>query len=171
MRDFLVSLSGKANLTVSLSVLCTRLRSANSFWQATILRPAYYIAADDRRQLIILGIRGTTQAHDLFTDLATAGEEFLDGGYAHAGILHAAKWFVKKEAPTLKKLLQQNPVRPRHPYPYLHLSFRFYVDQEYCTCQPRMSDTDTVEECSSSLTTEALSCQGQNVYTFARKRV
>ncbi|GAQ79687.1 hypothetical protein KFL_000360030 [Klebsormidium nitens] len=77
--------------------------------RATILRPAYYIAADDRRRLIILGIRGTTQAHDLFTDLATAGEEFLDGGFAHAGILHAAKWFVKNEASTLKKQLQQNP--------------------------------------------------------------
>lgn len=79
-------------------------------FQATILRPAYYIGVDDQRQLVVLGIRGTTQAHDLFTDLCTSGEAFLDGGFAHAGMLHAANWFVKNEGQTLKEQLQQNKV-------------------------------------------------------------
>jgi hypothetical protein len=83
--------------------------------QANILRPAFFIGVDDQKRLVVLGIRGTTQAHDLFTDLSTAGEEFLDGGYAHAGMLHAAKWFVEHEAKTLKEQLQQNKVTLRHP--------------------------------------------------------
>lgn len=81
--------------------------------QANILRPAFFIGVDDQKRLVVLGIRGTTQAHDLFTDLSTAGEEFLDGGYAHAGMLHAARWFVEHEAKTLKEQLQQNKVTLR----------------------------------------------------------
>ena len=91
-----------------------------SDFRVEILRPAYYIAKDDKQKRVFLVIRGTRSFHDVrrrwglgvpcyhgghsrrchthapcvqvLTDVAAASEDML-GGQAHRGMAHAARWF------------------------------------------------------------------------------
>ncbi|KAH7288795.1 hypothetical protein KP509_31G043400 [Ceratopteris richardii] len=76
---------------------------------SSVMRPAYYIAADIHERLIILGIRGTRSVHDLITDLISHGDEEVafDGGNVHYGTAKAAEWFVAQELPTLRHIIQK----------------------------------------------------------------
>eukprot|EP00850_Spirogloea_muscicola_P007678 SM000039S14508 [mRNA] locus=s39:524519:526466:+ [translate_table: standard] len=78
-----------------------------------ILRPSYYVAIDDRRQLVVLGVRGTASGRDLMTSLAghsseVEGLEAVGGGFSHYGSAEAAKWFVEHELATLRRCLAEH---------------------------------------------------------------
>lgn len=75
---------------------------------SSILKPAYCIAVDDAKKSVVLSIRGTYAATDVLTDLQPHSEKF-EGGYAHSGILSAARWILSNENDTLQVLLSENP--------------------------------------------------------------
>ncbi|KAJ7523940.1 hypothetical protein O6H91_18G069400 [Diphasiastrum complanatum] len=72
-----------------------------------VLKPAFYIAVDDTRQCVVMSIRGTLTATDILTDLNPHSEQFV-GGYAHSGMLAAARSFMDSEASTLQDILIAN---------------------------------------------------------------
>eukprot|EP00850_Spirogloea_muscicola_P003634 SM000014S00422 [mRNA] locus=s14:1259732:1262860:- [translate_table: standard] len=75
--------------------------------KAQIQRPAFFVALDHERALVVLGIRGTYAATDVLTDLTSHCEHF-QGGYAHSGMLGAAKWLLREEIPGVRQLLAEN---------------------------------------------------------------
>eukprot|EP00850_Spirogloea_muscicola_P002121 SM000008S22210 [mRNA] locus=s8:428376:430309:- [translate_table: standard] len=100
--------------------LVDKASSALVFWQPDILRPSYYVAIDDRRQLVVLGVRGTASGRDLMTSLAghsseVEGLEAVGGGFSHYGSAEAAKWFVEHELATLRRCLAEHRVRASLP--------------------------------------------------------
>eukprot|EP00850_Spirogloea_muscicola_P013962 SM000097S24815 [mRNA] locus=s97:436383:439959:+ [translate_table: standard] len=75
--------------------------------KAQIQRPAFFVALDHERSLVVLGIRGTYAATDVLTDLTPHCEHF-QGGYAHSGMLGAAKWLLREEVSGVRQLLAKN---------------------------------------------------------------
>ncbi|XP_024361395.1 uncharacterized protein [Physcomitrium patens] len=75
---------------------------------ASVLQPAYYIVVHRQRRCVVMGIRGTYTAQDVLTDLSTHSEPF-EGGYAHSGMLSAARGLLNSEGQTLHDVLQENP--------------------------------------------------------------
>ncbi|KAH7284902.1 hypothetical protein KP509_33G001800 [Ceratopteris richardii] len=75
---------------------------------SAILQPAYFIAIDNAKKCIVLSIRGTYAATDVLTDLQPHSEKF-EGGFAHSGILSAARWILENECSKLQILLSDNP--------------------------------------------------------------
>ncbi|XP_047335001.1 diacylglycerol lipase-beta-like [Impatiens glandulifera] len=76
---------------------------------SSIMRPGYYIGIDPRKQLVILGIRGTHTVYDLVTDIiSSSSEEVTFEGYSsHFGTAEAARWFLHHEMKTIKKCLDK----------------------------------------------------------------
>ncbi|KAI5059894.1 hypothetical protein GOP47_0024314 [Adiantum capillus-veneris] len=74
---------------------------------SAILKPAYCIAIDDAKKCVVLSIRGTYAATDVLTDLQPHSEKF-EGGYAHSGILSAARWILENENDNLQILMSEN---------------------------------------------------------------
>jgi hypothetical protein len=77
------------------------------------LRPNFYVCHDPALNAIVLAIRGTMSLRDLLTDLVC---EYVPwrSGYVHAGILAAARWFLRHVCPQLR--LFQRDLGARHVY-------------------------------------------------------
>ncbi|XP_041009514.1 uncharacterized protein LOC121253584 [Juglans microcarpa x Juglans regia] len=76
---------------------------------SSLMRPGYYIAIDDRRKLVILGIRGTQTIYDLITDIASSsdGEVTFEADSTHFGTAEAARWFLTHEIGTIRTCLEK----------------------------------------------------------------
>ncbi|KAF3952055.1 hypothetical protein CMV_022356 [Castanea mollissima] len=72
------------------------------------MRPGYYIGIDDRRKLVILGIRGTQTVYDLITDIVSLGdgEVTFEGYSTHFGTAEA-RWFLFHEMGTIRNCLEK----------------------------------------------------------------
>lgn len=89
--------------------------------KAGILKPAFTILLDKDRQCILLLIRGTHSTRDTLTAATGAvvpfhhtivqegGVSDLVLGYAHFGMVAAARWIAKLAAPCLTQALQMYP--------------------------------------------------------------
>ncbi|XP_051125831.1 uncharacterized protein LOC127247829 isoform X2 [Andrographis paniculata] len=89
--------------------------------KAGILKPAFTILRDESSKCFLLLIRGTHSIKDTLTAATGAVVPFHlsvlhDGGisnlvlgYAHCGMVAAARWIAKLSAPTLIKALEHNP--------------------------------------------------------------
>jgi len=76
-------------------------------WKSGHFSPGHIIAIDHSQKAVVLSIRGTFHAKDCLTDLIANYEPFL-GGYAHAGILMAAKQLYKDLTPILLENLKKH---------------------------------------------------------------
>ncbi|KAL9161280.1 hypothetical protein ABFS82_07G010700 [Erythranthe guttata] len=89
--------------------------------KAGILKPAFTIIRDESSKCFLLLIRGTHSIKDTLTAATGAVVPFHhsvlhDGGisnlvlgYAHCGMVAAARWIAKLSTPSLLKALEQNP--------------------------------------------------------------
>ncbi|PIN08411.1 putative lipase/calmodulin-binding heat-shock protein [Handroanthus impetiginosus] len=89
--------------------------------KAGILKPAFTILRDETSKCFLLLIRGTHSIKDTLTAATGAVVPFHhsvlhDGGvsnlvlgYAHCGMVAAARWIAKLSTPSLLKALEQNP--------------------------------------------------------------
>lgn len=97
--------------------------------RAGLLRPAHIIVRDSQLRAIVLVIRGTQSLKDLFTTLTGCslphhailatdhhGSALSNGqsaeprvvlGYAHAGMLAAARWLLREVAPVLQAAMER----------------------------------------------------------------
>lgn len=75
---------------------------------SAVLRPSYYIAVDNMKCCLVMAIRGTQSPTDIMTDFNPHSEKF-EKGYAHSGMLGAAKWLMEEEHENLQVLLQAYP--------------------------------------------------------------
>jgi hypothetical protein len=71
-------------------------------------RPAYAIGVDHKARQVVLAFRGTTDLNDMLTDACATCTPYLDG-YAHFGMLKAARWFVKHKLGMLRELCDEHP--------------------------------------------------------------
>ena len=86
-----------------------------------ILKPAFTIIADHKRKCFLLLIRGTHSIKDTLTAATGAvvpfhhtmvhegGVSNLVLGYAHCGMVAAARWIAKVAIPCLIKALEEYP--------------------------------------------------------------
>nr|XP_023886816.1 uncharacterized protein LOC111998925 [Quercus suber]POE68144.1 sn1-specific diacylglycerol lipase beta [Quercus suber] len=76
---------------------------------SSVMRPGYYIGIDNRRKLVILGIRGTQTVYDLITDIVSSsdGEVTFEGYSTHFGTAEAARWFLFHEMGTIRNCLEK----------------------------------------------------------------
>ncbi|RYR12971.1 hypothetical protein Ahy_B04g070217 isoform E [Arachis hypogaea] len=72
-----------------------------------LLRPAFTIIRDTQSKCLLLLIRGTHSIKDTLT--AATGISNLVLGYAHCGMVAAARWIAKLCTPTLLKALGESP--------------------------------------------------------------
>lgn len=89
--------------------------------KAGILKPAFTILCDENSKCFLLLIRGTHSIKDTLTAATGAvvpfhhsvlddgGVSNLELGYAHCGMVAAARWIAKLSTPTLLKAVEQNP--------------------------------------------------------------
>jgi uncharacterized lipoprotein YmbA len=89
------------------------------------LKPAFYIALYHQDHCVVMGIRGTDAATDAITDL-NAHSELFEGGYAHSGMLAAAKWLLQNEGESLRKCFESYPVRVCPAHKLSLQGFKFY---------------------------------------------
>lgn len=83
-------------------------------WDSKMLKPAWYIAIDDKEQAVVLAIRGTHNIADALTDAAAASIDFKlersprDGGTTavHGGMLRAALWLLAETHDPLRDALR-----------------------------------------------------------------
>ncbi|XP_047312502.1 uncharacterized protein LOC124915782 isoform X2 [Impatiens glandulifera] len=77
---------------------------------SSVMRPGYFIGIDLRRQLVVLGIRGTNTVYDFVTDIvSSSSEEITYEGYSsHFGSAEAARWFLNHEMGTIKWYLDKH---------------------------------------------------------------
>lgn len=82
---------------------------------SSIMRPGYYIGIDPRKELVILGIRGTHTVYDLITDIVSSsdGDVTFEGYSTHFGTSEAARWFLNHEIGTIRKCLEKYKVVTR----------------------------------------------------------
>ncbi|KAF5459355.1 hypothetical protein F2P56_023309, partial [Juglans regia] len=75
----------------------------------SLMRPEYYIAIDDRRKLLIIGIRGTQTIYDLIIDIASSsdGEVTFEADSTHFGTAEATRWFLTHEIGTIRTCLEK----------------------------------------------------------------
>lgn len=66
-------------------------------------RPAYVLARDEARRVIVVSVRGTHSSSDVLTDLTLDSCPFLEG-WAHQGMLEAARWLHSQLCPKLTQL-------------------------------------------------------------------
>ncbi|KAL2464197.1 Mono-/di-acylglycerol lipase [Forsythia ovata] len=90
--------------------------------KAGLLKPAFTILRDENSKCFLLLIRGTHSIKDTLTAATGAVVPFHhsvlhDGGisnlvlgYAHCGMVAAARWIAKLSTPFLLKALEQNPI-------------------------------------------------------------
>lgn len=71
-------------------------------------RPAFAIGVDHKARQVVLAFRGTTDLNDMLTDACATCTPYLDG-YAHFGMLKAARWFVKHRLAMLRELCDAHP--------------------------------------------------------------
>ncbi|GBG91113.1 hypothetical protein CBR_g51917 [Chara braunii] len=104
--------------------------------KASVMEPAYFIAVDDRRKLVVFGVRGTLSVNDLVTDLLGSGKDassgstgdrerersaedkqaekawleplLQDGVFGNYGMTQAAVRLLRKELSTLEDLLERH---------------------------------------------------------------
>lgn len=76
---------------------------------SSVMRPGYYIGIDNRRKLVIFGIRGTQTVYDLITDIVSSsdGEVTFEGYSTHFGTAEAARWFLFHEMGTIRNCLEK----------------------------------------------------------------
>lgn len=99
-----------------------------------LLKPAFTILRDENWKCFLLLIRGTHSIKDTLTAATGAVVPFHhsvlhDGGvgnlilgYAHCGMVAAARWIAKLSTSSLLKALEQNPnykVKVKNGYPFL----------------------------------------------------
>ncbi len=83
-------------------------------WKSQMLKPAWFVAIDDKEQAVVLAIRGTHNISDALTDAAAASLDFklerskdADGPTAvHGGMLRAALWLLAETHDPLRDALQ-----------------------------------------------------------------
>lgn len=76
--------------------------------QADQRRPAYTVCLDHANKNVVWGFRGTTDLADMLTDAAAACTPYLDG-YAHWGMLCAARWFAENELQKVREVIDAHP--------------------------------------------------------------
>lgn len=73
-------------------------------------QPAHYIAVDEAARLVRVVVRGTTDVHDVLTDLAGHCVAYGDSGHkVHAGFLQAGEWLLGQVAASVGRLLEAHP--------------------------------------------------------------
>jgi len=104
-----IKLKDQANMKVLLEhtniqledVICTK-------WSSEHFHPGHYVVLDHATNAIVVAIRGTFHIKDCLTDLIASYEPFM-GGYAHTGILNAAKKKFQDLTPILIETLKKHP--------------------------------------------------------------
>jgi sn1-specific diacylglycerol lipase len=77
-------------------------------WHSEHFHPGHYLALNHKRKALVLAIRGTFHTRDAMTDLVANYEPFM-GGYAHAGMLAAAKKKFNDLMPLIVETLKKYP--------------------------------------------------------------
>lgn len=73
------------------------------------LKVAHFIAVQDTTESVVLALRGTDNFADVLTDLCCTCAPLPSGGYAHSGMLEAARWVVEHVSEDLRQLLTAHP--------------------------------------------------------------
>jgi hypothetical protein len=71
--------------------------------QTAKFQPAFFIAKDGDARLVRVVVRGTSDMHDVLTDMAGKWVPLQDG-FAHEGMLQAAEWLLEATVPVLEGL-------------------------------------------------------------------
>ncbi|KAK3238411.1 hypothetical protein CYMTET_51576 [Cymbomonas tetramitiformis] len=71
-------------------------------------QPSHYLAVDSKNECVLLVVRGTFSAFDIVTDLTAVSEPFVSG-YAHSGMLQAARWLKDAVSSKLQETMKQHP--------------------------------------------------------------
>lgn len=80
---------------------------------SSVMRPGYYVGVDTRNSLVVLGIRGTHNVHDIVTDLVTLSDDrkvSVEGFSTHFGTAEAARWFLHHELDIIRRCLEKHKV-------------------------------------------------------------
>lgn len=85
-------------------------------WSSKMLKPAWFIAIDDKEDAVVLAIRGTNNISDALTDAAAASIDFKlnrakgeEGPSAvHGGMLRAALWLLAETHDPLRDALHSD---------------------------------------------------------------
>lgn len=84
--------------------------------RSELLKPLFLVVKDPSRQYLVVIVRGTTSLRDIFTSLSGTTKPHhmmgCDGvvlGYAHFGMLAAARWIYKQARPVLDAFLREHP--------------------------------------------------------------
>lgn len=84
-------------------------------WSASDFRPCHYVAIDRRRRRIVIGVRGSLEVSDLYTDFTAAPVAWeFDGvkGFVHEGLLSAAAYVHASTADALAEAARRCPGWP-----------------------------------------------------------
>ncbi|KAK3244566.1 hypothetical protein CYMTET_45824 [Cymbomonas tetramitiformis] len=73
------------------------------------LKVAHFIAVQDTTESVVLALRGTDNFADVITDLCCTSIPLTSGGYAHSGMLDAARSVIEHVSEHLKQLLTAHP--------------------------------------------------------------
>uniref|UniRef100_A0A6S8C9I3 sn-1-specific diacylglycerol lipase n=2 Tax=Aplanochytrium stocchinoi TaxID=215587 RepID=A0A6S8C9I3_9STRA len=71
-----------------------------------IEHPAYYVSYNSQSKNVIIGIRGTSNLEDVFTDILCVNKNFLDVRYGHEGFINGAKNVLKGVRPFIEDLFK-----------------------------------------------------------------
>ena len=84
--------------------------------RSELLKPLFLVVKDPSRHYLVVIVRGTTSLRDIFTSLSGTTKPHhmsaADGvvlGYAHFGMLAAARWIYKQARPVLDAFLTAHP--------------------------------------------------------------
>ncbi|GFH19989.1 lipase_3 domain-containing protein [Haematococcus lacustris] len=82
-------------------------------WRSQTFQPAHYVARDVARSKLVICIRGTMEATDTITDLASRPQHASFGpglqGSCHSGMLQAAQWVLASVEQEVLAALQAQP--------------------------------------------------------------
>ncbi|KAL6752985.1 hypothetical protein V8C86DRAFT_2737985 [Haematococcus lacustris] len=82
-------------------------------WRSQTFQPAHYVARDVARSKLVICIRGTMEATDTITDLASRPQHASFGpglqGSCHSGMLQAAQWVLASVEQEVLVALQAQP--------------------------------------------------------------
>eukprot|EP00514_Thraustochytrium_sp_LLF1b_P012581 CAMPEP_0184544522 /NCGR_PEP_ID=MMETSP0199_2-20130426/3676_1 /TAXON_ID=1112570 /ORGANISM="Thraustochytrium sp., Strain LLF1b" /LENGTH=555 /DNA_ID=CAMNT_0026938707 /DNA_START=36 /DNA_END=1703 /DNA_ORIENTATION=- len=75
-------------------------------WESTVeyTKPSYFVAMNAKRKTAIVAIRGTSSLQDVLTDIIHTPVPFVNGSFAHSGMLQAARFVVNRTAPIISDL-------------------------------------------------------------------
>jgi hypothetical protein len=84
-------------------------------WSASDFRPCHYVAIDRRGGRIVVGVRGSLEVSDLYTDMAAAPVPWTFNGvrgFVHEGLLAAATYVHASVAGALAEAARRCPGAP-----------------------------------------------------------